>query len=130
MSKQTVFITSALYSSYGIYKPEERIKQTLDTAISARKYIPDATIILIDNSRAEVANEDGKDFNDLLDIVDFYIDNSEDPDIKHFHDNVSNYDIGKNSMEVIGLLKSMNYMKSNQEIMDAINASKIGRAHV
>lgn len=123
MSKHTVLITSALYSSYGIYKPEERIKQTLETAISARKHIPGATLILVDNSRVEVANEDSKDFNDLLDIVDYYIDNSEDPDIRHFHDHVSNYDIGKNSMEVLGLFKSLNYIKTNEEILKAVMAS-------
>lgn len=123
MSKQTILLTSAVYSNYGVYKPEERIKQTLDTALSARKYIPDATIILVDNSKVDVQNDDSDDFNRLIDTVDYYIDNSDDPDIQHFHQHVSNYDIGKNSMEVIGLIKSLRYISSNEEIMKAINES-------
>jgi hypothetical protein len=123
MAKHTVLITSAVYSNYGIYTPQQRITQTLTTAKSARKYIPDATIILIDNSKTDVQNDESDEFNELIDLVDYYIDNSDDADIKHFHANVTNFDIGKNSMECLGMAKALAYMSTNQEIMDAINES-------
>jgi hypothetical protein len=123
MSKQTVLITSAVYSNYGIYTPQQRIGQTLDTVKSARKYIPDATIILIDNSKVDVQNDTSVEFEELIDQVDYYIDNSDDTDIQHFHNNVSNYDIGKNSMEVLGMLKALTYIATNEDIMKDINAS-------
>jgi hypothetical protein len=123
MSKNTVLITSAVYSNYGIYTPEQRIQQTLDTALSARKYIPNATLILIDNSKVDVQNDDSETFNKLLDAVDFYIDNSDDADIQHFHNNVQNYDIGKNSMECLGLFKALSYISSNPELMEVVTAS-------
>jgi hypothetical protein len=123
MSKNTVLITSAVYSNYGIYSAEERIKQTLETAKSARKYIPNATLILIDNSKVDVQKDDSAELNELIDTVDYYIDNSDDIDIRHFHDTVSNYDIGKNCMECIGMFKALSYMLTDADIMKDINES-------
>jgi len=121
--KNTVLVTSAVYTNYGIYDTKQRIQQTLDTVKSARKYIPDCTIILIDNSTTAIAQDDSTELNELIDIVDYYIDNSDDKDIQHFHNNITNYDIGKNSMECIGMYKALAYMSSNAEIMDIITSS-------
>ena len=123
MSKNTVFLTSAVYSNYGIYTPEQRIQQTLETARSAKKYIPNATIILIDNSKVDVQNDDSDAFNELIDLVDYYIDNSGDADIQHFHNHVTNSDVGKNAMECLGMYKAMAYMMNDPEIMGKIQNS-------
>lgn len=126
MAKNIVLLTSALYTNYGIYRPEERIEQTLETAKSAKKYIPDATIILVDNSKVDVQNDNSPNFEELLDTVNWYIDNSDDPDIQYFHANVQNYDIGKNAMEAMGLFKALNYIYNNPEMMEEVNqASRI-----
>ena len=121
--KNTVLVTSAVYTNYGIYDTKQRIQQTLDTVKSARKYIPDCTVILIDNSTTAIAQDDSAELNELIDMVDYYIDNSDDKDIQHFHNNITNYDIGKNSMECIGMYKALAYMSSNAEIMDIITSS-------
>ena len=121
--KNIVLLTSALYTNYGVYNPQERIKQTLETAKSAKQYIPGAVIILVDNSKVDVQNDDSAEINELIDLVDYYIDNSDDADIQYFHNNVSNYDIGKNAMEAIGLLKALTYINSDQELMKEINSA-------
>lgn len=118
--KNIVLLTSALYTNYGIYNPQERIKQTLETAKSAKKYIPGAVVILVDNSKVDVQNEDSADFNELLDTVDYYIDNSDDTDMQYFHNNVSNYDIGKNTMEAMGLMKALTYIIDTPEMLDEV----------
>jgi hypothetical protein len=121
-----VLITSAIHTNYGIFTPQQRIQQTLETAQSARDRIPNATIILIDNSKVDVQNDESAEFEALLDTVDYYIDNSDDPDIQHFHNNVSNYDIGKNSMECLGMFKTLNYIAGDAELMSQIkSASRI-----
>lgn len=120
MSRQTFLITSALYTNYGIYNPQQRIQQTLATAKSARQYQPDSLLILIDNSKIDVQNENSAEFNELLDVVDYYIDNSEDPDIQHFHNTVSNYDIGKNAMECLGFIKALRTIQTTPEISDEV----------
>ncbi len=114
--KNIVLLTSALYTNYGIYNPQERIKQTLETAQSAKKYIPGAVVILVDNSKVDVQNDDSSEFNELIDLVDYYIDNSDDADIQYFHNNVQNYDIGKNAMEAMGLAKALNYINNDSEL--------------
>ena len=118
--KNIVLLTSALYTNYGIYQPAERIKQTLETAQSAKKYIPGAVIILVDNSKVDVQNDDSAEFNELIDLVDYYIDNSDDDDIKYFHNNVANYDIGKNVMEAMGLMKALTYINSDQDMQAVV----------
>ena len=122
-NQHTVFVTSAVYTNYGIYNPEQRITQTLDTVKSVKKYLPNSTIILVDNSTAAVENEDGDTFNELIDLVDYYIDNSSDPDIAYFHEHCTNYDVGKNSMEVIGFLKALRHCQGDEELSKIINES-------
>jgi hypothetical protein len=121
--KNIVLLTSALYTNYGIYNPQQRIQQTLETALSAKKYIPGAVIILVDNSKVDVQADDSDEFNALMDAVDYYIDNSDDNDIKYFHNNVSNYDIGKNAMEAMGLMKAMSYIITDDAIMQDVKES-------
>jgi hypothetical protein len=119
--KNIVLLTSALYTNYGIYKSAERIQQTLDTAKSAKKYIPGAVIILVDNSKTDVQNDTSAEFEELIDLVDYYIDNSDDEDIKYFHNNVANYDIGKNAMEAMGLHKALTYINSDEDMKKVIS---------
>jgi hypothetical protein len=133
--KNIVLLTSAVYTNYGIYKSAERIQQTLDTAKSAKKYIPGAVIILVDNSKTDVQSDTSAEFEELIDLVDYYIDNSDDEDIKYFHNNVANYDIGKNAMEAIGLMKALTYIAGDEdmkkEIADADRVFKLsGRYQV
>ena len=118
--KNIVLLTSALYTNYGIYKPAERIQQTLETAKSAKKYIPGAVVILVDNSKTDVQNDDSPEINELIDTVDYYIDNSDDADIKYFHANVTNYDIGKNAMEAMGMMKALTYINGDEDMKKII----------
>jgi len=118
--KNIVLLTSAVYTNYGIYNPVERIQQTLDTAKSAKKYIPGAVVILVDNSKTDVQNDTSPEFEELIDLVDYYIDNSDDADIKYFHDNVQNYDIGKNAMEAVGIMKALTYISNDADMMEEV----------
>jgi hypothetical protein len=118
--KNIVLLTSAVYTNYGIYNPVERIQQTLDTAKSAKKYIPGAVVILVDNSKTDVQNDTSAEFEELIDLVDYYIDNSDDDDIKYFHANVTNYDIGKNAMEALGMMKALTYINGDEDMKKVI----------
>lgn len=121
--KNIVLLTSALYTNYGIYNPQERILQTLETARSAKKYIPGAVIILIDNSKVDVQNDTSAEFDELIDTVDYYIDNSDDADIQYFHNNVTNYDIGKNAMEAMGIHKALVYINNDPDLKEEVESA-------
>ena len=118
--KNIVLLTSAVYTNYGIYDSKQRIQQTLETAKSAKKYIPGAVVILVDNSKVDVQNDTSAEFEELIDTVDYYIDNSDDNDIKYFHTNVTNYDIGKNAMEALGMMKALTYINSDEDMKKVI----------
>jgi len=121
--KNIILLTSALYTNYGIYNSQDRIKQTLETAQSAKKYIPGAVIVLVDNSKVDVQNDNSAEFNELIDLVDYYVDNSDDEDIKYFHGNVTNYDIGKNAMEAMGLFKALNFIYGDKDLLEEFNSA-------
>ena len=123
MNKNIVLLTSAVYTNYGIYNASERVIQTLETAKSAKQYIPNSVVILVDNSKVDVQNDNSAEFNELIDSVDYYIDNSVDEDIQYFHNNVTNYDIGKNAMEAMGLYKALSYMYNTPELLEEINSA-------
>jgi esterase/lipase superfamily enzyme len=80
-------------------------------------------IILIDNSKVEVQNDTSAEIEELIDLVDYYIDNSDDADIKYFHDNVENYDIGKNIMEAMGIFKTLNFIATNPELLAKVKSA-------
>ena len=99
---------------YMILKKE--YSKHLETAQSAKKYIPGAVVVLVDNSKVDVLNEDSDEFNELLDTVDYYLDNCEDPDIELFHRTCDNYDIGKNAMEALGMVKALRHMLADEDM--------------
>jgi hypothetical protein len=119
----TVFVTSALYTHYGIYTPEQRIQQTLATVKSVKKYLPNSTIILVDNSTVGILHANDETLGELDEEVDYWIDNSGDSDIQYFHEHCTNYDVGKNSMEVIGFLKTLRLCREDEEISKIIAGS-------
>ena len=126
-----VLVTSAIYTKHGIYSAEERIDQTANTFDSVRKYIPNSKIILIDNSRIQ----SNKNIDALLSKIDYFIDNSEDSDIKYFHDSINDYDMAKNGMECIGMKSALMGIYNNpslyNEILDGNRVFKIsGRYEV
>jgi hypothetical protein len=70
-----------------------------------------------------VQNDTSAEFEELIDLVDYYIDNSDDEDIKYFHNNVANYDIGKNAMEAMGLMKALTYINSDEDMKKEIDSA-------
>lgn len=63
-------ITSCINTSFGIYKPQERFEQTLETIESIRKYAPNSKIFLADNSyEKELPEKIYRYLNDRCDLI-------------------------------------------------------------
>jgi len=77
--KYGVFITSAINAKFSIYKPEERLQQTLETIASVRKRIPNAVICLTDCGIPGLTDEQ---VQLLTKDVDHFIDFSLDDNVK------------------------------------------------
>lgn len=123
MKHNVVLLTSALYTNYGVFNPSERKAQTLETIKSIRQNIPNSIIMIIENSTEAIQEDTSAEMETIIDSVDYFFDNSDDPDIKYFHKNVSNYDIGKNSMETIGTLKVLMQIKADPELLKIVTES-------
>jgi uncharacterized protein (DUF1499 family) len=126
MKKYVVLVTSAIYTNYGIYSPKERILQTIDTIRSIKTSIPGSVIVLVDNSKTDIHADNSSALSTLLNSVDYYIDNSNDANIKYFHDSVQNYDVGKNMMEAIGIFNALYALINNKNLHSIVaNSSRV-----
>jgi hypothetical protein len=95
--KYGVFITSAINAKFSIYKPEERLAQTLETIASVRERIPNAIICLTDCSQPGISDEVKAQ---LTQNVDHFMDFSGDENVVWIHDNIEIQDVVKNLTEL------------------------------
>jgi hypothetical protein len=123
MKHNIVLMVSALYTNYGIYDAEQRKKQTLETIKSIKQYIPNPIILMMENSTVAIQADESPELTEIIDQVDYFFDNSDDADIQYFHNNIANYDIGKNSMETIGTTKVLKHIANDPELRTLINDS-------
>lgn len=96
--KYGVLITSAINARFSIYSPEERLAQTLETIASVRERIPNAVICLTDCSQPGISEEVAKQLNSAN--VDYFVDFSDDDNVKWIHDNITVQDVVKNLTEL------------------------------
>lgn len=96
-TKHAFIVTSAINSKFGVFKPTQRLQQTLDTIASIRTRIPNARIIILECCGDPVTPEQE---NILRKSCDVYVDFGTDPDVKDMYDN-DNWDVVKNGTEIM-----------------------------
>jgi hypothetical protein len=123
MKSYVILLTSAIYTNYGIYSTADRILQTIISVLSIRKFIKNSTIILVDNSKLDIHEDKSVLLQALLNSIDYYIDNSKDLNIKYFHENVTNYDVGKNMMEALGMHNALHSILNNSDLFKVVSSA-------
>lgn len=110
---KTIFvITSCLIPAIGVFKPEERLKQTLETIESIRKKSPDSFIILSDVSIEQLDDK----YSELISKVDLFL-------------NLSSVDfllqLTKNGMksqgECVMMHVVLNYLKNDSNLLNGVD---------
>ncbi len=95
--KHAFVVTSAINSKFGVFNPEQRLEQTLDTIKSIKSKIPDAKIIVMECCGTPVNHEQEMALRHSCDV---FVDYSRDQDVRDLYDN-DNWDVVKNGTEIM-----------------------------
>jgi len=112
MIKHCFIVTSAINSKFGVYKPEERLEQTVATINSIKGHIPDAMIVVMECCGTPPTEEQVAVLKQNSDI--FY-DYSRDPDVVALYDN-DNWDIVKNGTEIMCFGRVLQALKDSNAL--------------
>jgi hypothetical protein len=96
-SNALFLVSSAIHTTHGVYSPEQRLLQTIETCKSIRERTSDADIIIIDGGTKPLEDSE----KTLLHghIIKFFS-YCDDPNVKGLHD-VPSQDIVKNGIEML-----------------------------
>jgi hypothetical protein len=90
-------VTSAINSKFGVYTPEQRLEQTLDTIKSCRDHAPGCKIIVMECTGISLTAEQESVLDRAADIL---VDWTSDPDVQAIYQS-ENWDVVKNTTEIM-----------------------------
>lgn len=120
--KSAFIITSALNTKFGVYTTEQRLQQTLDTIASIRRHVPDAKIVAIELAGISPTAEQ---VEIMTANTDLYIDFSKNEAVVDIFNSTDNWDIVKNTTEVMGFANALEQMQANHTFNDVDRVFKI-----
>jgi len=97
MIRHCFVVTSAVNSKFGVYKPEERLKQTLMTLQNVREKVPGCKIIVMECAGTPLTDAQSALIEEHCDLL---VDFGPDPDVQAIYQS-SNWDVVKNSTEIM-----------------------------
>jgi len=104
MIKHCFVVTSAVNSKFGVYSPAARLQQTITTLSTIKSWVPDAKIIVMECTGTPLTDSQ----SDLLEErSDLLIDYSEDAEVQAIYQGTDNWDIVKNSTEILCFGKTL-----------------------
>lgn len=121
MTQHCFIVTSAVNSKFGVFKPEERLSQTIDTIKSIKNKIPTAKIVIMECCGEPIREEQRLQ---LQEYCDCFIDYSVNEDVQALYDN-DNWDVVKNGTEIMCFGRALNDLKE----MNFFEENKIDRTH-
>jgi hypothetical protein len=95
--KHAFVVTSAINSKFGVYKPEIRLAQTLDTIRSLRTRVPGCKVIIMECTGIPLSAEQETALDAAADIL---IDWTTDADVQAIYQS-DNWDVVKNTTEIM-----------------------------
>ena len=113
MTKHLFVVTSAINSRFGVYKPEERLQQTIDTIKSIRARVPDAGIAIMECTGVSLTEEQEQT---LRANCDYFLDYTTHPEVQSMYTSTDNRDIVKNGTEIRIFGTALEVLKNNNII--------------
>lgn len=109
--KNIFIITSSLIPAIGVFSPEERLKQTLETVDSIRKKSPDSFILLSDVSIQSLTDK----YSELVSKVDLFLNLNQVDFLLHFTKNGM-----KSQGECAMMHVVLDYLKQNAQLLEGV----------
>jgi hypothetical protein len=110
MIRHLFVVTSAINSRFGVYTPEQRLQQTVDTITSIKKYVPDAGIAIMECTGVSPSAEQEAV---LREHCDYYLDYTTDPAVQSLYKSTDNWDIVKNGTEIMCFGRALEVLANN-----------------
>lgn len=111
--KHCFIVTSAINSRFGVYTPEERLAQTINTVSSIRAHVPDAEIVIMEVTGTDLAPEQAQA---LADNCDIFIDFTDEADVRDVYNSTENWDIVKNGTEIMCFGRALKLLKESGDL--------------
>jgi hypothetical protein len=108
-----IILTSALNTRFGAHTTEQRMQQTLDSVASIRKYCPQAKVALVEMAGIPLTKAQIEQF--FL-SVDYLLDFTHDEAVKEIYNSTENWDIVKNTTEVMVFGNALAQLMEREEI--------------
>lgn len=109
--KNIFIITSSLIPSIGVFSPDERLKQTLETVDSIRKKSPDSFILLSDVSIQTLTDK----YSELVSKVDLFLNLNQVDFLLHFTKNGM-----KSQGECAMMHVVLDYLQQNSQLLEGV----------
>lgn len=111
MTRALFMVTSAIETRYGIYTPDQRLEQTLETIQCLRDRVPDCVISLNEVSGNGLQEQYS---TALEEAVDYYLDFTNNTEVRTIYNKpewVSNWDVVKNLTELTTFPQSLKLLR-------------------
>lgn len=112
--KKLFILSSAINSRFGKFSPEQRLEQTLDSIRSVKTQCPDAKIALIEMTGVAITDQQA---TQLMAHLDYFFDYTKDPAVIDIYNSTDNWDIVKNTTEVMCFTNALTSLKE-QGVID------------
>lgn len=96
--KFAFIVTSAVNTKFGVYNTEQRLQQTRDTVNSIRARVTDPKIIILEMSGVPITEQQREELSTMGEIL---FECSDDPNVAEIYHSTDNWDVVKNSTEVM-----------------------------
>jgi hypothetical protein len=95
--KHVFIVTSAINSKFGVFTPDQRLQQTVDTIKSIKSRIPAARIVIMECCGEPIKTEQAEVLRQNCDL---FVDYSRDEEVQALYEN-DNWDVVKNGTEIM-----------------------------
>jgi hypothetical protein len=127
MIRHLFVVTSAINSRFGVYKPDQRLEQTIETINSIRARVPDAGIVIMECTGVSPTEEQE---NTLRENCDYYLDYTRDPTVQALYASTDNWDIVKNGTEIMCFGRALELLEKNNVVADYDRIYKMSGRYV